>query len=362
MNRYLEVLNGQKAYNDIDFKFNCVSLFSGGGGLDLGLAWAGFKTKAFCELEAPLCETLKNNFTNAYIINEDITKVTKEDILKGFNENESVDLVAGGSPCQSFSILGQRGSINDPRGQLVYEYVRIVKELKPKAFLFENVPGLLTVNGGEDWNNLLNYFKEETNYQISYQVLNSADYGVPQQRKRVIVLGFNKEIIIDEDQQIHPSPTHQNMDVEESATLFDIPNGNLDPWIPSKFALEFLEGTKNNRKRVHGERVRNRYLTVPQGERDSVDRTDRIHPERPSGTVLVGSKSGGGRPFIHPYEPRHITIREASRLQSFPDSFEFFGPETWQYRAVGNAVPPLMAKAIGSSIADILSKSLLLNN
>ncbi|WP_269318173.1 DNA cytosine methyltransferase [Exiguobacterium sp. KJ 601] len=360
MNRYLEVLNNQTDYRNIDFKFNCVSLFSGGGGLDLGLAWAGFKTKVFCELEAPLCETLEKNFINTHIINENITKVSKDDILKGFENNERIDLVAGGSPCQSFSILGQRGSINDPRGQLVYEYVRIVKELQPKAFLFENVPGLLNVNGGEDWNNLLSYFKEETGYQISFQVLNSADYGVPQQRKRLIVLGFHNELTVDEEVSIFPEPTHENKDSKETINLFVDSKKELHPWIPSKFALESLENTKNNRKRVHGERVMNRYLTVPQGERDSIDRTDRIHPERPSGTVLVGSKAGGGRPFIHPFEPRHITIREAARLQSFPDSFEFFGPETWQYRAVGNAVPPLMAKAIGNSIAKILSKSLII--
>lgn len=357
MNSYLENLNSQKSYSNINFKYNCVSLFSGGGGLDLGLAWAGFKSKVLCEIEKPLCETLAKNFPDSLILDIDITNVSKIDILKGFEKVESVDLVAGGSPCQSFSILGQRGSLTDPRGQLVYEYIRIVKELNPKVFLFENVPGILTVNKGKDWKELLQFFKEETGYNVHYKVLNSADYGVPQQRRRVIVLGFREDIFLASDLSIFPEPTHNQMDSSQTLKLEDNNINTLKPWYPAKYALESLENSKNHRKRVHGERVRSRYLSVPQGSRDSIDRTDRIDAEKPSGTVLVGSKAGGGRPFIHPYEPRHITIREAARLQSFPDSFEFFSSETWQYRAVGNAVPPLLAKAIGENLKRILDRN-----
>lgn len=359
MNNYLENLNSQKSYSKINFKYNCVSLFSGGGGLDLGLAWAGFKSKVLCEIEKPLCETLERNFPNSLILDLDVTGVRKEDILKGFQEGEHVDLVAGGSPCQSFSILGQRGSLTDPRGQLVYEYIRIVKELNPRVFLFENVPGILTINKGKDWKELLHFFKEETGYNVHYKVLNSADYGVPQQRKRVIVLGFRNDIQLPPNLNIFPEPTHAQLDAIQNLGLKES-NKNPDKlkgWYPAKYALENLDQAKNHRKRVHGERVRNRYLSVPQGSRDSIDRTDRIDAEKPSGTVLVGSKAGGGRPFIHPYEPRHITIREAARLQSFPDSFEFFSSETWQYRAVGNAVPPLLAKAIGENIKAILDQN-----
>ncbi len=359
MNDYLETLNSQISYTNIDFKYNCVSLFSGGGGLDLGLAWAGFKSKVLCEIEKPLCETLQINFPDSLILDSDVTNVSKADILKGFQEGESVDLVAGGSPCQSFSILGQRGSLTDPRGQLVYEYIRIVKELKPKVFLFENVPGILTINKGKDWKELLQFFKKETGYDVHYKVLNSADYGVPQQRKRVIVLGFRNDILLTPSLNVFPKPVYAQLDASPSLNLEknDESSNKLKNWYPSKYALENLEQAKNHRKRVHGDRVRNRYLSVPQGSRDSIDRTDRIDAEKPSGTVLVGSKAGGGRPFIHPYEPRHITIREAARLQSFPDSFEFFSSETWQYRAVGNAVPPLLAKAIGESIKAILDQN-----
>jgi len=120
--------------------------------------------------------------------------------------------------------------------------------------------------------------------------------------------------------------------------------------------LEHLEDCKNHRLRIHGDRVRGRYEKVPQGGRDKVDHTDRIHPEKPSGTVLVGSRAGGGRPFIHPYEPRHITVREAARLQSFPDTFVFYGNKTQQYRQAGNAVPPLLGRYLAEQLLKYLKQ------
>jgi len=127
-------------------------------------------------------------------------------------------------------------------------------------------------------------------------------------------------------------------------------NQHLLEWIPAKFALEYVDSLPNHDIRIHGERVRNRYEKIPPGGRDKIDHTDRIYPEKPSRTVLVGSKAGGGRPHIHPYFPRHITVREAARLQSFPDWYKFLGTSTAQYRQVGNAVPPLLALAVGKSI------------
>ena len=131
-------------------------------------------------------------------------------------------------------------------------------------------------------------------------------------------------------------------------------NQHLPNWLPAKLALEQVENLHNHDIRIHGERVRSRYEKIPPGSRDKVDHTDRIDPEKPSGTVLVGSKAGGGRPHIHPYVPRHITVREAARLQSFPDWYKFLGTSTAQYRQVGNAVPPLLAFAVGKSIQDTL--------
>ena len=165
-------------------------------------------------------------------------------------------------------------------------------------------------------------------------------------RKRVFVVGFRQPTKF-----AFPLPEYRN------PLKLKLDNYNLPDWIPAKLALENVDGLHNQDIRIHGERVRSRYEKIPQGGRDKIDHTDRIDPEKPSGTVLVGSKAGGGRPHIHPYLPRHITVREAARLQSFPDWYRFLGTTTAQYRQVGNAVPPLLARAVGKSIKVALLSS-----
>ncbi|MEF2231866.1 MAG: DNA cytosine methyltransferase [Pseudodesulfovibrio sp.] len=342
-NSYLKRLCAITQPMDINHRLNAVSFFCGGGGLDLGLELSGFHFSFANDLENSLCETIRKNFPRCHAEAEDITKLSG-DYIREFS-GENIHLVAGGPPCQAFSILGNRESFCDPRGQLVYDYVRVIKELRPRAFMFENVPGLLTINDGKDWEKLKKYFKEETGYKIYSEVLNSANYGVPQIRKRIIVVGFedhNAEFSF-------PRPTHKDPS-DKSLIKYDMPE-----WLPAKQALEDVDGLPNQRIRIHSDRVRTRYEQISPGERDAIDHTDRIHPDKPSGTVLVGSRAGGGRPFIHPFAPRHITVREAARLQSFPDWYEFMSTVTWQYRAVGNAVPPLLAKAIGYEIIKSLN-------
>lgn len=165
-------------------------------------------------------------------------------------------------------------------------------------------------------------------------------FGIPQSRERVFIVGFHPDLKID------------------SFSFPEVPTGafseELTASMPSKYALENVNGLPNHDIRIHGERVRSRYEKILPGERDHIDHTDRIDPERPSGTVLVGSSAGGGRPHIHPYEPRVITVREAARLQSFPDWYKFSGSSTEQYRQVGNAVPPLMAYELAMKIREAL--------
>ena len=350
MNDYLSSLNSlsmSSAYKSD--RLTAISLFSGGGGLDLGLSLAGFNFAYANDETQAFCDTLAYNFTDCTAAAKDVSKVTGEEIQKTIKDS-SIALLAGGPPCQAFSILGKRGSFSDSRGQLVFEYVRLINELKPSAFLFENVPGLLTINKGTDWKELLSYFQSTTGYKIYTDVLNAADYGVPQIRKRLFLIGFRHPT-----EFRFPEPTHYHP-LNVNNFNQDLPN-----WIPSKLALENIEDLPNHKIRIHGDRVRSRYEKIPPGGRDKIDHTDRIDPERPSGTVLVGSKNGGGRPHIHPYFPRHITVREAARLQSFPDWYKFLGTGTQQYRQVGNAVPPMLAFALGKSIqAALVSQSQLL--
>lgn len=342
MNSYLTALNSLQLPRQRSKEFVAVSLFSGGGGLDLGLSLAGFDFKYSNDEVQYYCDTVTYNFPGCVTEARDVREL-KGCQIKELIKAEKISLIAGGPPCQAFSILGKRGSFSDLRGQLVFDYIRLINELKPEAFVFENVPGLLTLNNGEDWKKLYHYFQVETGYNIYTDILNAADYGVPQIRKRVFVVGFRESAEFTFPQPKYRDPSRLN--------LLD---RYLPDWIPAKLALEEVNGLHNHDIRIHGDRVRSRYEKIPPGGRDKVDRTDRIDPEKPSGTVLVGSKAGGGRPHIHPYFPRHITVREAARLQSFPDWYKLLGTSTAQYRQIGNAVPPLLALAVGESILDTL--------
>lgn len=338
-NEYIEEINTILKPNKGNI--NCASMFCGGGGLDLGFASAGFKITFSSDIDATYCQTLSHNLPSHIAEAHDISELSGNHIKK--TTNTKVDFVIGGPPCQSFSILGKRGSTKDPRGQLVYEYARIISELNPKGFLFENVPGLLTLNKGADWEDIKAFFHSKTGYNLHFKKLNSMEYGVPQSRERVFLIGLKDGI-----EFTWPKPKYAHT---KNLLDYDLPEPR-----PSSLALEHLGNTPNNEKRVHGERVKTRYSSIPQGGRDKVDHTDRIDPKKPSGTVLVGSGGGGGRPFIHPTEHRHISVREAARLQSFPDWWVFQGGSTSQYRQVGNAVPPLLAREVALAIRRALFK------
>lgn len=318
------------------------SMFCGGGGLDLGFATAGFKPLFSSDVVPTFCQTIHKNLKGHLVEAHDITTLSGKSVLE--RVGSPVDVVIGGPPCQSFSILGTRKSTEDPRGKLVYEYARFIREINPKAFLFENVPGILTVNKGKDWAELLAFFKSETNYHIKWTKLNSVWFGAPQYRQRVVAVGFKDEHAFSRFEW--PSQLY-------SETL-NQPKPGMQIPREARLAFEDVEGLSNHILREHCERVVTRYSQVLPGDRDKKDHTDRVHAERPSGTVLVGSGAGGGRPFIHPHEHRHITVREAARLQTFPDWWTFEGGSTASYRQVGNAVPPLMAKAIAHQIAKAL--------
>ena len=342
MNHYISKINSLERPVAKVSGMVSVSVFSGGGGLDLGLSLAGFDIGYASDEERYYCDTLKLNFPGCFVDVKDVKDINMNSICEVIGKSH-IELLSGGSPCQAFSILGKRKSFDDERGQLVFEFIRLIEELAPSVFIFENVPGILTLNKGSDWEFLRSRF-ESTGYKIFQKVLNAADFGIPQIRKRLFVIGFRKATNF-----IFPSPTHYNPSQDPNLLEYC-----LSKWLPAKLVFESTSSLLNNDIRPHGDRVRNRYKLVPQGSRDLIDHTNRIHAEKPAGTVLVGSKAGGGRPHIHPYLPRHITVREAARLQSFPDWYVFQGTQTAQYRQVGNAVPPLLAYAVGKAIRQAL--------
>lgn len=336
MNKYLKLLKEQKIPKEKN-GLNFISLFSGGGGLDLGFSLAGFEGLYSTDIVDYYCETIRHNFPKHIVETLDLNDLSGEHVLSKIKSR--VDIIIGGPPCQSFSILGNRKSTEDPRGKLVFEYARFIKEVSPKGFLFENVPGILTVNKGKDWQELLEYFSDVTGYHLSWRKLNALNYGAPQSRERVILFGFKKSEFTN-----WPEP------------IYHLNGVNGHSVFTSGMALEKVDSLPNHIKRIHSVEVANRYSKIKQGERCQKDHTDRIDVLKPSRTVLVGSSGGGGRPFIHPIEHRHITVREAARLQSFPDWYEFKGTGTAQYRQVGNAVAPLFAKALAISVYEHLSK------
>jgi DNA (cytosine-5)-methyltransferase 1 len=342
-----------------------ISLFSGGFGLDLGMEAAGFVTAACVEIAPAMRQTIRFNRPGVVVIGDedneaggDLYRLSTEYILgrAGFANDESPDLIVGGPPCQAFSILGNRQGFEDPRGNLMLEYVRVIREAKPRAFVMENVAGLLNLHKGAAIAQVENLLRQAGYGRIVRWLLNAADYGVPQFRERVFLVGFRDDIpTVPVDS---PLATHRAA-ITQPRTLFDNmaePDNRL-PYRHVEDALRNMpQDLPNHEPRIHGDRVSSRYAVLLPGARDKVDHTDRLRWDRPSGTVLVGSSGGGGRPFIHPEHPRHLSVREAARLQAFPDDWVFQGNQTDQYRQVGNAVPPPLATAVARHIAPYLQR------
>ncbi len=333
-----------------NIKIRTLSLFSGGGGLDLGFAAAGYSIELAIELDPYSCKTLIKNenkkkfYNSTKVLNKDITKVTTKEIKNEIGSNgkdDKIDLIIGGPPCQAFSVFGKRCGLDDPRGNLIWDYLRIVKELKPTAFVFENVAGLKTIHNGELYIRLLEELSCNGLYTVSDHNYEVANYGIPQFRNRIFFIG------VKDGRRIPPMiQTHG-----EDGTLFDV--------LPFKTVGQVLENIPepvennelyNHKGRLHSKRIIDRYTSLKYGERDSKTRINKLDPNRPSYTIIVGSDKGGGKGHVHPYTPREVTPRESARLQTFPDWWEFYGNGRHVIRQVGNAVPPLFAALLAAHV------------
>ena len=325
-------------------KLHLISLFSGGGGLDIGLGAAGFATEFANDIVPQCCATLSNNLQGrTTVICGDIKTINGKQILSSIGDNiKDIDLLAGGPPCQAFSVFGQRKGRADPRGQMVYEYFRILAELKPKVFVFENVFGLLTVEKGEVFKVVCDRLANPAvglHYDIKIFRLNAVDYGVPQFRDRVIIIGSRTGMNVDSIPPItFANPKECELRYRTVADAFrKLPDQNDD--FP-----------KNHRGRVHSQAIVDRYAGMQPGERDAHTRINKLDLNRPSFTIICGSNCGGGKGHIHPTIPREVTPRESARIQTFPDDWVFAGNGRYVISQVGNAVPPLLAFAVGNAI------------
>ncbi len=315
------------------YKF--IDLFSGAGGLSCGLVMAGFTPVASVEIMPEAVETYKYNFVNKKGFNEKVetrdirTQEVKEELYKTIG-NQHIDLIVGGFPCQGFSMAGNR-VISDPRNSLYLEMLEIVKNVKPDYVVMENVEGLRTMLDGKVETQIINDYKE-IGYEINVTTLNAADYGVAQQRKRVIFIGNRIG-----NKNYHPKPLYEPNNYKTlGSAIYKFMNIDEDKSINHVFTR-------------HTEDMKKRLANVPEGSslfKNYSDSWKKSPWDKPSCTI----KENHGAVNIHPKLPRVLTAREIAAIQSFPDDFIFQGAKKWQLVQIGNAVPPLLGKAIGLSV------------
>jgi len=381
-----------------------VDLFCGAGGIAEGFRQAGFECLYGNDADSDAMDTFHHNHPNAFADNRKIEAVDPASIRRqlGLRKGE-LDALVGGPPCQGFSINAPGRFLEDSRNELFRHYIRFLDEFRPKTLMFENVPGMLSLAEGGIFQEVMSEISAH-GYQLSAQILFAAHYGVPQERWRIIILGSR-----DGYAPLHPLPTHNaigraNFRGGRSMVFNPLPleRNFLKPMVSVAEAINDLpelgmgEGAEEMAytKRPHSpyahmmrrgsKKVLNHHASqlarqnierlkhVPPGgswrdiphellpkgmqaarRSDHTKRYGRLHPDRLSGTVMTKCDPHWGSVFL-PYQDRTLTVREAARLQSFPDFYKFLGSRVAQYTQVGNAVPVLMARAVAQSLADHL--------
>lgn len=379
--------------------FTAVDLFAGVGGISLGLKMAGIDPAVGVEFDESCIEALHHNFPEKTVIGKDIRQVSSDEIRESLKGKE-LDLLAGGPPCQGFSLIGLRDP-NDERSRLVFEFIRIARELQPKFLMMENVPGMLSAQKGDFIKEVVKLIEEAGyNVRLPIKVLNAAEYGVPQNRKRLFILASRKDLNILPN---YPTPTHLNLrDLKDDyfttlpktpsvgEAIFDLID--IDKYdslieedeifyekkphttyakmmrgeLPDSPYANLYKNTWNPqvctgcRRTVHGEVLTQRFIETKQGQTAPVSRLYKLIENDVANTLRAGTPRERGaysapRP-IHPILPRVISVREGARLQSFPDWHRFHKTKWHGFRQVGNAVPPLLAYAVGKEIKKCLDQ------
>jgi DNA (cytosine-5)-methyltransferase 1 len=353
-----------------------VDLYAGVGGFSLGFHQAGFEIGLAIDNHQTTVETYQKNFPNTTTSKTNLANSTGMDLLQRASFGaEETDVVIGGPPCQGFSVMGDQNP-EDERNDLVPKFADHIKRLDPSYFILENVKGLLSDNVKK----YLDEFQRKVHsagYKIvGPEVLNAANYGVPQKRQRVFILGFkqgNPEPSFPEKQgstvgawdAIKDLPDNlENIELDNGIYYGDLGNESeyikkINSWDP--LATEQRDGLSGLDPVDHTQRVRNRFSGVQPGEYDKVSQFRRLKKEKPAPTLRAGSSRERGthtpaRP-IHPVAPRCITVREAARLQSFPDWFQFHPTKYHGLRQIGNSVPPLLAEKIAEKVMAIVLES-----
>lgn len=372
--------------------YTTIDLFSGCGGLTKGFSMAGFKSIFATDIDENCEKTFTRNFPNTPFLREDITSISKSEV-DTLTHNIAPDIIIGGPPCQGFSLANKRRNQlrDDPRNKLFYGFVKFIDWYSPKCFVMENVKGLLSMQDGEVFKTIIDAFTHagQCGYNVVYNVLKASDYGVPQTRERVIIIGYRKDLHLN---PVFPRPTTPcPITVDEA--ISDLPpieagEGTSEQQYPTPPLNDFQRQMRSHSTIVHNHiamkhtpRLIARFEAIQPGQ-DLLDVWDthgplkrcsptekstikfhqnnlRVFGNQPAPTVAASFQSN----FIHPHLNRNFTAREGARLQSFPDDFIFEGMRTkmsWekglsQYQQIGNAVPVLLARAIATTISNQLN-------
>ena len=376
-----------------------MDLFAGAGGMSLGFEQAGFDVAAAVEYDPIHCSTHAFNFPGCAAICRSVADIDGAYIRRESRIADSnVEVVFGGAPCQGFSMIGKR-AFDDPRNSLVHHFVRLVVDLQPSYFVFENVRGLTIGQHVRFLEEIIQEFGKR-GYRVveDYQVLNAAHYGVPQDRWRLFLLGARKGHPL----PVYPPRTHEppkngngrdgNFFLKSSPTVWealrDLPEADdyeellSRDWVRARFKMPTgysapLRGHEpdpedysvpresdstlltSSLRTIHTELSKKRFSETKQGDTEPVSRFLRLDPTGICNTIRAGTASDHGaftspRP-IHPFSPRCITVREAARLHSYPDWFRLHVTKWHGFRQIGNSVPPLLARAVASKIREALN-------
>jgi len=358
-------------------KINIIDLFAGAGGLSYGFHTnEAFNILAANEVGKDMCATYSANHTDIPMYCRDIKDFSLELLNKDLGvTKDDVDLIIGGPPCQAYSTVGKR-ILDDPRGKLFQEYFRIVKETEPKVFLFENVRGLLSMDKGNLVKSIVSIF-EELGYIVKYKILNAVNYGVPQHRERVIIVGYKTKKEYEFPESTHCDNNEQKPNyLTLSDALSDLPsfnNGESATKYTKKPSNDFPKNIRNNATSLlehfspkNNENMIALMKALPDGGTPA-DLPPHLKPksgfkntycklwwDKPSTTITRNFGTPSSSRCIHPKDPRPLSTREAARLQTFPDSYIFCGAKGSKNLQIGNAVPVELSKALAQSILDIL--------
>ena len=369
----------------MQFENKIIDLFCGCGGFSLGAHQAGFETSVAIDIDETLSSAYKLNFPLSKVKNLDIAKVSRGEIAHALRPLG----IIGGPPCQGFSLIGKR-NVMDPRNNLLEHYFRLVRSAQPGFFVMENVPGLMIGHGRDLLTKAMSGIAEDFHIVGPFEV-NAADFGAATKRKRIIIIGFHKDLGLEVDAdvfrpkaEIQPASIRTVFEgIPAPQTPHEVVHGfgwvkSLSKFMPSKFCEEVpgvgnevaigmtrigyfsgVEPTKHTRSVIE------RFNKTKVGTVEPISRYPRLAWHQQCGTLRAGTGADRGsfqavRP-IHPVEPRVITVREAARIQGFPDWY-LFHPTKWHsFRMIGNSVSPIMARHLMEKVHSLIAKRLNLS-